>query len=147
MVNVTGLTPVVFMKDNRRRYSKKNLTRKTSLQCFPIFRNLCVYLLLDFPHWNATILSASHLYVYKISTMADSQWAVPGALVLAGSPGRGGRGGGCVSSVRERYRHSVVSGPVLPLNPRLTRGQILHPAAGFFDSWKTVGTDVAVFKP
>ena len=70
MVNVTGLTPVFFMKDNRRRYPKnktKNLKRKTSLQCFTIFRNPYVYLLLDFLHWNATILSSCHLYVYKIS--------------------------------------------------------------------------------
>ena len=42
------------------------MTRKTSLQYFTIFRNLYVHLLLDFLHWNATILSACHLYVYKI---------------------------------------------------------------------------------
>ena len=44
------------MKDSRyswRRYpkiKKKNLTQKMSLQCFMIFRNLYVYLLLDFLH-------------------------------------------------------------------------------------------------
>ena len=45
------------------------MTQKTSLQHFTIFRNLYVYLLLVFLHWNATILSACHLYVYNISTV------------------------------------------------------------------------------
>ena len=54
-----------------------------SMQCFTIFGNLYVYLLLDFLHWNATILSACHLYAYKISMAASpAVWSLPRAIVV-----------------------------------------------------------------
>ena len=48
-----GVPPSSPIKDNMAKIFEKlnkSLTQKTLLQCFTIFRNLYVYLLLDFPH-------------------------------------------------------------------------------------------------
>ena len=44
---------------------KKNLTQEDVTAMFYDFQEPVVYLLLDFLHWNAMILSACHLYLYK----------------------------------------------------------------------------------
>ena len=55
-MNVTGLNPVFSVKDSRyswRSYPKnktKILDTEDVTECFTIFKNLYVYLLLDFLH-------------------------------------------------------------------------------------------------